>query len=160
MIILQTLRGEDRFPRSTRNDTRIAVTRAIVSDPGGGFTRRNSATKEIIKLGLVFPFSSDKHRYPEFIAEDYAAAFKIAVDRVNNDSALLPNHEIQFVYNDTKFQETPSIEAIYQQLNRHNVSAFVGFGWSCYSAALIATALNVPIISYVRIIITSCSHLA
>lgn len=152
MNILQTFHGEDHVPRSTAsNDTTVAVTRPMVLDPGGGLKRPNSSTKEILKIGLVFPYSSSKHKNPHVLAGDYAAAFKIAVDRVNNDRLLLPNHEIQFVYNDTKLQESKSIEAIYEQLNRHNVSAFVGFGWSCLSAAFIATAVNVPIISYVRI---------
>ena len=153
--ILKTIHGDDRVPGGTEsNDTAVAVTNPTVLDPGGGLTRHNSSTKEVLKLGLVFPFSSNIHRFAGLLAVDYAAAFKIAVDRVNNDRALLPNHEIKFVYNDTKLQESKSIKAMYEQLNKHNVSAFVGFGWSCHSAALIATAVNVPIISYVRIIIT------
>ena len=154
MNILKTIHGEDRVPGGTEsNDTTVAVTNPTVLDPGGGSVRHNSSTKEILKLGLVFPYSSQRMNV-NFRARDYAAAFKIAVDRVNNDRALLPNHEINFVYNDTNFQESKSIKAIYEQLNKHNVSAFVGFGWSCHSAALIATAVNVPIISYVGIIIT------
>lgn len=110
--------------------------------------------KNILKIGLILPYTfycGDKCNQiaPSQDGQSFAAAFKIAVDQINRNNSLLPRHEIVFVYTDSKLRELDAIEAVYSQINRMNVSAIVGLGWFCHTISAIATAVRVPVISYV-----------
>eukprot|EP00795_Rhopilema_esculentum_P009034 gene9034-16677_t len=91
------------------------------------------------------PFCEEE---PPIDGRSYATAFQIAVDDVNRNSSLLPNHEIKFVFNDSTVDEANALMAVYKQLNGMNVSALVGLGWFCHSVSTIATAVDVPVISH------------
>lgn len=113
-------------------------------------THRNQ-NKNILRIGLVMPYTCGDKCSLNLLSngETYAAAFKIAVDQINKNESLLPNHVIEFVFNDSKLEESIAIEAVYKQLNEMNVSAFVGLGWFCHSITALATAVRTPVISYV-----------
>ena len=117
------------------------------------FMRQNRSS---LKLGLILPYSfycgaKCIESTPSFTGESYAAAFKIAVDEINRNESLLPNHYVEFVYNDSRLLEFNTITAFYHQLNQMNVTALVGFGWFCSSIAPLASAAKVSLISYVSI---------
>eukprot|EP00794_Sanderia_malayensis_P009041 gene9041-10008_t len=109
--------------------------------------------KEKLTLGLIFPYCQNSPcrflRSPLSEGKEYAAAFKIALDKVNKDSNLLPGHELSFVFNDTKMVEKTGVKAMYEQFTEKNVAALVGLGWHCFPLATIASALNVPVVSHV-----------
>ncbi len=111
----------------------------------------NGPKKERLTIGLIFPYSFGKDSLdgspPD--GEKYAAAFKLAVDKVNNDSELLPNHNLTFIFNNTELHELIAIKAMYQQCKTNRISAFVGLGWHCLSLTTFATAQEVPVISHV-----------
>ena len=119
-------------------------------------TKRN---KNILKIGFIIPYTffcgmecSQAH---PLAGGAYANAFKIAVEQINNNKSLLPDHYIDYVYNDSRLLELEAIQSVYQQLDRMNVTAFVGLGWFCHSISAIASAVNVPVISYVSILFRS-----
>jgi len=121
-------------------------------------TRRNGLdsvrrNKTILKIGLILPYSLYCGNYcPSPHPKEgntYAAAFKIAVDHVNKEETLLPNHQIQWEYNDSRFLEHETIRAFYHQRERLNITALVGLGWFCHSISQIASGNNIPVISYV-----------
>ena len=124
-------------------------------------------SKEKLIIGLILPYTlyCQDQCYIELNVEfptsgsQYAAAFKIAVDEVNKNPTLLPNHEISFVYNNTNLYDNVSVKAMYWQVNSMNVTALIGLGWHCFPLASIATALNIPVISQVIIFtLRICSH--
>ena len=124
-------------------------------------TRRNGLdsvrrNKTILKIGLILPYSLYCGNYcPSPHPKEgntYAAAFKIAVDHVNKEETLLPNHQIQWEYNDSRFLEHETIRAFYHQRERLNITALVGLGWFCHSISQIASGNNIPVISYVSIL--------
>ena len=116
--------------------------------------RRN---RTILKIGLVLPYSFYCGRrcpspHPKKEGNTFAAAFKIAVDHVNKEETLLPNHRIEWEYNDSRLLENETIRAFYHQRERLNITALVGLGWFCHSISQIASGNNIPVISYVSIL--------
>lgn len=111
----------------------------------------------ILKIGWVLPYSfycEDMcNEQKPSMGSTYAAAFKIAVEQINRNKSLLPNHHIEFVYSDSKLKENETITAVYRQLEYMNVTALVGFGWFCHSISQIASGVNVPVISYVSVFV-------
>ncbi|XP_068761985.1 atrial natriuretic peptide receptor 1-like [Montipora capricornis] len=105
--------------------------------------------KREYKLGLLIPFktvlphfSSDYNR-----GESFAAAMTIAVERVNADPTLLPDHNLTFVWNDTACNEFVAVREQLRQINS-GVQAFIGPGCNCQTAARNAASFNMTILSY------------
>lgn len=103
-----------------------------------------------ITVGVLLPFniSANASSASVLSANKYASAVPLAVERVNNESSLLPTHQITFVWNDTQCDEEISVKAMLHQLER-GVQAFIGPGCSCETQAKLAAAANIPMVSYV-----------
>ena len=106
---------------------------------------------EEITLGLLIPFDSSE---APTSAEGrfYAPAIIQAVDDINNNSDLLPGDHVSFIWNDTKCNEDQSLRALSYQIHQRNVSAIIGPGCTCQVEARLASALNIPMISYVSFV--------
>ncbi|RWS09764.1 guanylate cyclase 32E-like protein, partial [Dinothrombium tinctorium] len=78
-----------------------------------------------------------------------AGAIPLAVEHVNKDANLLPNHTLQFVPGDYMKPNTAlAIRTMTRLLTDENVVAFIGPDYSCAEEALVAAAWNLPMIAY------------
>lgn len=102
-------------------------------------------------LGLLIPYNvpSAEQISIEYIGKYFAPAIIQAVEDVNNRSGLLPDHHLSFVWNDTFCDETVSLKSMWYQVNERRVSAIIGPACSCRTAARLASALDIPMISFV-----------
>ncbi|XP_065066050.1 guanylate cyclase 32E-like [Rhopilema esculentum] len=111
--------------------------------------------KEVV-LGLLIPYKvtggADLSGYSG--GEYYAAAFMLAIEDINNDTMLLPNIKIRYVWNDTMCLVDLAIKSqlwqhsSFQGEERTGVDAFIGTGCKCTTVVRNAVALNMPIISH------------
>ncbi|XP_048576040.1 atrial natriuretic peptide receptor 1-like isoform X3 [Nematostella vectensis] len=101
------------------------------------------------KLGLLIPFKRVAALFGDDFnkGEHFAGAITVAVDEINTDPSLLPGHNISFTWKDTECEELITLREQYSLLNSQ-VSAFIGPGCSCNTAARNAAAFNKPMISY------------
>ncbi|XP_072882879.1 guanylate cyclase 2G [Hemitrygon akajei] len=99
-----------------------------------------------IYLGLQVPRNSS---FP-FSALKLGSAIQIAVDKINSDPFLLPNHTLDFVYADSDCNPKVSIREFIHQIQRYNISAL--FGPACPVASeiigLLASQWNIPIFGF------------
>lgn len=106
----------------------------------------NSETiKPEVQIVLLYPFTSCE----QLITADlqFASAFLVAADTVNNSSLLNVNLSVR--WNDTRCSELVGISAMTHQRNR-GIHAFIGPGNQiCATSARVAAAWNLPMISYV-----------
>ena len=79
----------------------------------------------------------------------YAPAIAQAVEDVNNRSDLLAGHTLSFIWNDTNCDESQTLRALSYQIHEKHVDAIIGPGCSCHTEARLASALDIPMISYV-----------
>lgn len=105
-------------------------------------------------LGLLIPYSepSGEEISVEYLGKYFAPAIIQAVEDVNNRSDLLPGHHLSFIWNDTHCNETVALQSMWYQVNERRVSAIIGPACTCRTAARLASALDIPMISFV-----SCS---
>ena len=79
-----------------------------------------------------------------------SGAITLAVDEINVNSSILPNHLIEFLIAETYGQENGSIRFTADMPN-YNISAYIGPQETCIHEGRIAAAFNLPMISYVSI---------
>ena len=91
----------------------------------------------------TFPFFSNRAE-----GRLISGAITYALDRVNNDPDLLPNVTLNLVINETFGDTRYSLEALTYQWRRGAV-AFFGPEETCDYEAMLASAWNLPMISYV-----------
>ena len=110
--------------------------------------------KDIIKLGALIPFSlGDSTLTSYFSGLYYASAMFLAVEDVNNDKYLLPNHTLTLVWEDTECDWKKTISTQLKMLEEEHVDAFIGGGCrGCLTNARIAGAQDLPMISHVSLI--------
>lgn len=103
-----------------------------------------------VTLGFLLPYnvSANVSTGSAESGKHYASALVLAIEAVNNDSSLLPGHQITFVWNDTQCNEELSLKAMLYQLEK-GVQAFIGPGCTCEAQARLAAAANIPMVSYV-----------
>lgn len=78
-------------------------------------------------------------------------ALPLAIDTVNNDSALLPGKQLRFVAFNTgpgTIYQPQSIKFMTDMRDR-GVHAFIGPDESCTAEAMVSSAWNMPMLSYV-----------
>lgn len=109
-------------------------------------------TGEEFTLGLLIPYYRRGSETSEEPGRYYAPAIIQAVEDVNNSSDLLPGHHLSFIWNDTECNETKSLKALAYQIFERHVSAIIGPACSCRTEARLASALDIPIISYVSFV--------
>ncbi|XP_054723178.1 guanylate cyclase 32E-like, partial [Uloborus diversus] len=77
-----------------------------------------------------------------------AGAVPLAVDLVNKDPMLLPDHNLQFIAYDSGSPDSAQAIRRMTSMREDGVVAFIGFDESCEHEALVAAAWDMPIISY------------
>ena len=82
--------------------------------------------------------------YPQVLG-----AVSLAVERINNDSSILPNTSLSFQYENLSGERYEAIQVM-TRLRDENISAFIGPDESCRYEAMIASAWNLPMVAYVR----------
>jgi ABC-type branched-subunit amino acid transport system substrate-binding protein len=99
----------------------------------------------------LLPFKAAYGYGDSFSAGKFSAsAMTVALERINNDPYLLPNHHINLVWNDTECNEEKSIRLMAAFIEQR-VDAFIGFACKCITQARIAASLNLMVISPVSI---------
>lgn len=73
----------------------------------------------------------------------------LAVDMVNEDPELLPDHNLLFIAYDSGAANTPWPIRKMTQMKEEGVAAFIGPDLSCEHEAMVAAAWDMPMISYV-----------
>ncbi|RWS14416.1 hypothetical protein B4U79_13306 [Dinothrombium tinctorium] len=76
-----------------------------------------------------------------------SGAISYAISKINANASLLAGSKLELMFNDTKGETLTSTNAMLYQW-RKNASVFFGPEESCAVEATIATALNLPMISY------------
>ena len=79
-----------------------------------------------------------------------SGAVKYAIDQINKDPTILPNHQLELVWGDMKAERILSVNLL-TEMWRNGAVAFIGPEDSCDTEALLASAWNLPMISYVSI---------
>ncbi|XP_035208343.1 guanylate cyclase 32E-like, partial [Stegodyphus dumicola] len=82
-----------------------------------------------------------------------AGAVPLAVDMVNVDPELLPDHNLRFIFHnsgspDSSHYESPMSIRKMTQMKQEGVVAFIGLDQGCEHEALVAAAWDMPMISY------------
>jgi guanylate cyclase len=80
-----------------------------------------------------------------------SGAISYAVDLINNDTNLLPNHHVNLIWGDTTGNTIVGTKLLLEQWKQTAV-AFFGLEDSCSVEARVAAAVNLPMISYVSIL--------
>ena len=109
---------------------------------------------EEFTLGLLIPYESSTASTSEE-GKKYAPAIIQAVDDINNSSDLLLGHHVSYIWNDTACDEDQSLRALSYQIHERQVSAIIGPGCTCQVEARLASALDIPMISYVSFVLIS-----
>lgn len=90
----------------------------------------------------------------------YAAAASLAIEDINNNTNLLGNYTLRYVWHnnktDTHCNEIDAIKITMEQLNL-GVDGFLGFTCRCMTVAKMISAVNLPLFSGVRIFPLHCS---
>ena len=111
-------------------------------------------------LGLLIPYHELPHSKVSGVQGMYYAPSIIqALEDVNNRSDLLPGHHLSFIWNNTKCDETQSIQALTYLVHEKHVSAIIGPACSCKTEARLASALDIPMVSYVSCALISRLHM-
>ncbi|KAL4240412.1 hypothetical protein ACF0H5_001204 [Mactra antiquata] len=79
-----------------------------------------------------------------------SGAITYALDLINNDPLLLPQHRLKMTWGDTMADTLVGTRLLTEQWSNGAV-AFIGFEDSCSVEATVAAAWNLPLISYVSI---------
>ena len=77
-----------------------------------------------------------------------SGAITYAMDQINHNSSILPNHTLDLVVAETYGQEDYSIRETIL-LRRKNISVYIGPQETCIHEGRIAASFNMPMISYV-----------
>jgi hypothetical protein len=104
--------------------------------------------KGVIRLGYLT--GSQTHPQEVFYkkpGQTISGAITLATREINNDSSVLPNHTLEFIIAETYGKELESVRQT-ELLLRQNISAYIGPQETCVHEAKIASAFNVPMISY------------
>ncbi|XP_066910581.1 resact receptor-like isoform X2 [Clytia hemisphaerica] len=113
----------------------------------GSSLRKDKGT---ILLGVLLPYSLGKAQMTAYYSGSfYASAMFIAIDDVNNNTDLLPNHKLELIWADTKCDWKETIQLQLNMMKDLQVDAFIGGGCEgCEATARNAGAENLPFISH------------
>lgn len=110
------------------------------------YPNMNSTTKQVIHFAYLGASESDEYQR-EKQARVISGALTYAVEQINNDTTLLPNHTLAFNWSDTKASELVGLNKMCH-LWSEGVYAFLGPEIYCGVAARLSAAWNIPMISY------------
>ena len=118
----------------------------------GKYTRNVTDGKERIRLGYMTGSENQEgDMFYQKPGQVISGAITYAVDQINANPELLPNHTLEFLIAETMGQETESIK-LASVLPSYNISAYIGPQETCVHEGRIAAAFNLPMISYVSIV--------
>ncbi|ELU09058.1 hypothetical protein CAPTEDRAFT_121651 [Capitella teleta] len=102
----------------------------------------------ILRLGYLTGSKTPPNK-PFYIkpGQSISGALTLAVEQVNNDSEVLPNHRLEMEIAETYGQEEESIRLTVLLL-KSNISAYIGPQETCLHEARLAAVFNTPMISY------------
>uniref|UniRef100_A0A915Q3I8 Guanylate cyclase n=1 Tax=Setaria digitata TaxID=48799 RepID=A0A915Q3I8_9BILA len=83
----------------------------------------------------------------DFEGSMISGALQVAVDDVNDDPELLPNHKLTYIFNNTCGDEQQSTR-FFMQHWAQGAKVFIGPEMNCRTEATMAAAQNLPILSY------------
>ncbi|CAH1794097.1 unnamed protein product [Owenia fusiformis] len=104
----------------------------------------------IIRLGYITGSkrpNTDKMSMYRKPGQVISGAITLAVNEINNDTTVLPNHKLEFVIAETYGEEAISVRETAMLPNK-NISAYIGPQETCVHEAFIARGFNLPMISY------------
>lgn len=112
---------------------------------------KNGKHENIIKLGVIIPYTLGAAKITAYYSgRYYASAMYIAIDDINNNTNLLPNHKLTLVWANSECDWKRTLNYQYQMMQDEKVDAFIGCGCGdCKTAARNAAAFNLPMISHV-----------
>ncbi|XP_035224791.1 guanylate cyclase 32E-like, partial [Stegodyphus dumicola] len=84
----------------------------------------------------------------KYLGNLIAGAIPLAVEMVNENPLLLPDHNLRFMYLDSGEPNTAVTIRKMTQMKDDGVTAFIGPDHSCVSEALVAAAWDIPMITY------------
>ncbi|XP_066919566.1 atrial natriuretic peptide receptor 2-like isoform X4 [Clytia hemisphaerica] len=107
--------------------------------------------RTIVTLGVFVPWTGS---WP--VGKKLASAATVAIDDINNDTTLMKNEHLQFIWKDDKCDgeqtvgKTAELYYTYENQGRKGVDAYIGPYCSegCVSGGLLAAFLEKPMISY------------
>ena len=104
----------------------------------------SAVAKKKLTVGLFVPWTGS---WP--VGTRLASAAPIAIDEINNNTALLPDHELQFIWSDCGCSKVMSAGGTVEFVKK-NISVIIGPYCSkgCVPSGLIAGYYNVPMITY------------
>jgi hypothetical protein len=105
---------------------------------------------EEFKLGVLLPYTYDSNVMEYPAADQYASAITLAMEKVNNDSTLLNDAKLTFVWNNTACNQTKMVEQQHWQI-KQGVVGFVGPSCHGRKAAKIARRHDLAVVSFVSI---------
>lgn len=108
---------------------------------------RMAMAKEIVTIAALAPMTGEWD-----VGRTTAAAIPIAVEDINNDTSLLPNHDLQFVFGNTNCSSLTALPIVmnFWAAQKRNVDAFIGGGCNhvCEYISLLAGKWNLPVVSW------------
>ena len=106
--------------------------------------------KRIIKIGVIIPYTFGEEKITAYYSGSYyASAMYLALDDINNNPNILPDHQLTLVWANSKCSFTESVKAQYKMIREQKVDAFIGAGCDdCIITARNAGAFNIPIVSH------------
>ena len=119
----------------------------VYSQNGVGDPDAEKTDKEMINVGLLGSLDYGIDR----LIRRTGGALTIARNYINNKSDLLADYSLEFEFADTNNTELGSIKAL-TDLWRKDVVAYFGLDISCETEAHVASAWNLPMISFVSLI--------
>jgi len=103
--------------------------------------------KDIVTIAALAPMTGEWD-----VGRTTAAAIPIAVEDINNDTTILPNHELQFVFGNTNCSSLTALPIVmnFWAANKRNVDAFIGGGCNhvCEYISLLAGKWKLPVVSW------------
>jgi len=108
-------------------------------------------TSDVIKVGFITTINSPNPSRAEGMK--IAGAMTHAVNTVNDNPDILPNHTLEYVFADNRNDEFLSVKDLTEQW-RNGAIAFFGPEDFCETEAKVAASWNLPLISYVSNVAT------
>lgn len=103
--------------------------------------------KAVVTIAALAPMTGEWD-----VGRTTAAAIPIAVEDINNDTSILPNHELQFVFGNTNCSSLTALPIVmnFWAANKRNVDAFIGGGCNhvCEYISLLAGKWKLPVVSW------------
>ena len=103
---------------------------------------------EIIKLGYITGSDTLPDRFYRRPGQAISGALTLALEEINTNSSILPNHTLDFLIAETYGIQLESIKETVDLINK-DVSVYIGPQETCAHEAKVAAAFNIPMISYV-----------